>query len=498
MTDPVVLNRIRRSFYLDSVALMRLSRDVTALPGVESAAMMIGTANNKRLMADAGLLTEDGEAAGPDDLVVALTAETQAAGEAALAQTETLLDGPMGTDAGSGIWHPKSLNSALQTLTDANLALISVPGEFAADEARKALGKSLHVMLFSDNVPLEDEIALKREAREHGLLLMGPDCGSAIIGGVGLGFANAVPRGNIGIVAASGTGLQEVSSLIARGGGGISHAIGVGGRDLTPEVAGITTLMAIDALDADPETDRIVLISKPPDEAVTRRVFERIAESGKPFTIAFTGAKADRLPANANFAPTLKAAALDALGGDARWNEFNPSAQATAIHLDAGRCHIRGLYSGGTLCAETQAVLLATGLTIQSNVPIPGAEPLSDDDGHTLIDLGADEYTLGRPHPMIEPSIVADALEETLAEPGVAVVLLDVVIGYGAHDDPAGVLAAALARKGKQPTIIASVCGTEDDPQVYSEQVEKLTEVGVVVTPSNADAAALAAAILAR
>lgn len=498
MSDPMVLNRVRRSFYLDSVALMRLSRDVAALPGVATAAMMIGTANNKRLMDGAGLLTPDGDAAGPEDLIIALTANTAAAGEAALAEAEALLDGPAGSGSTAGIWYPKTLDSALQALPDANLALISVPGEFAAAEARKALHRDLHVMLFSDNVAVADEAALKHEAQERGLLLMGPDCGTAIIGGVGLGFANAVPRGNIGIVAASGTGLQEVSSLIARGGGGVSHAIGVGGRDLAAEVGGITTLMAIDALDADPVTERIVLISKPPDAAVTRRIFGHMAQSAKPFTVAFMGASPDGLPANASLAPTLKAAALEALGGHASWDGFDPAAEAAAIRLGGGHRWIRGIYSGGTLCAEAQAVLLAGGLAVRSNAPISGCQPISDGAGHDLIDLGADEYTLARPHPMIEPSIVAEALERAVMEPDVAVVLLDLVIGHGAHDDPAAVVTAALAGNEPHPAIVASVCGTEDDPQIYSEQVKILQAAGVVVAPSNADAAAVTAEILVR
>src|SRR5580704_9603583 len=97
-------------------------------------------------------------------------------------------------------------------------------------------------MIFSDNVPIAEEASLKHEARERGLMVMGPDCGTAIIGGVPLAFANAVPRGDIGIIGASGTGIQEVSTLIARAGRGVRHAIGTGGRDMHAEVGGLTTL----------------------------------------------------------------------------------------------------------------------------------------------------------------------------------------------------------------------------------------------------------------
>lgn len=500
MSDPHVANQVRPNFYLDSVALMRLSNEVSAEPGVETAALMIGSETNKALMREAGLLTEDGAAAGPNDLVIAVRADNRAAADRALASAEALLERP-GLRGGAGEeWHPRTLDTALAGLPGANLALISVPGEFAAAEARKALERGLHVMLFSDNVPIEDERDLKETARELGLLMMGPDCGTAIIGGVPLAFANEVPRGGIGIVAASGTGLQEVSCLIARAGQGVSHAIGVGGRDLKQAVGGIMTLMAIDALDADARTERIVLISKPPEPAVARAVLERVGRSRKHVTICFIGLEAAELPENAAFASTLRAAAEDALGG-VRVATSGVDAAALARGLGGKRRWIRGLFSGGTLCAEAQLVLRAAGHEVHSNVPVPGARDLGGEAAaHTMIDLGADEYTVGRPHPMIDPSVRNELLPAALADPSVAVVLLDLVIGYGAHEDPAGDLVAALAgteRKGG-PVLLASVCGTEGDPQGYSRQVQALEAAGVIVAGSNAEAAELAAAIAAR
>jgi len=495
-----VANRVRPNFYLDSVALMRLSKEVSAGPGVETAALMIGSETNKTLMREAGLLTADGAAAGPNDLVIALRAADAAAAKEALARAEALLERPALRGGAGEEWHPKTLDTALTGLPGANLALISVPGEFAAAEARKALDRGLHVMLFSDNVPIEDERALKETARDRGLLLMGPDCGTAIIGGVPLAFANEVPRGGIGLVAASGTGLQEVSCLIARAGQGVSHAIGVGGRDLKAAVGGIMTLMAIDALDADPRTERIVLISKPPEPAVARAVIERVGRSRKRFTICFIGLAAAELPKNAAFAATLRAAAEDALGGVGVASS-GVDAATLARGLDGKRRWIRGLFSGGTLCAEAQLVLRAAGQKVRSNVPVPGARDLGGETAaHTMIDLGADEYTVGRPHPMIDPSVRTELLPAALADPGVAVLLLDLVIGYGAHEDPAGDLAAALAKAERKggPVVLASVCGTEGDPQVYSRQVQTLEAAGVIVAGSNAEAAELAAAIVAR
>jgi succinyl-CoA synthetase alpha subunit len=381
----------------------------------------------------------------------------------------------------------------LGILREVNLALISVPGEFAAEEARKALRKNLHVMLFSDNVSVEDECSLKEEARERGLLVMGPDCGTAIIGGVPLAFANEVPAGNVGIVSASGTGLQEVSSIIARGGMGISHGIGVGGRDLSEAVGGLMTMMAFDALDEDPGTKRIILISKPPSQKIAGQILERAAKSSKQITICFLGNLEMELPPNVKLAPTLMAAAEDVLGVSLPPRKIPQ--RALSRNEDPKRRWIRGLFSGGTLCAEAQVVLQRAGEKVYSNAPIPGAENLNGEqpESHILLDLGTDEYTVGRPHPMIDPSVRTEHFLSSMDEPGVAVVLLDVVIGYGSHEDPAEEIAAALRNvEDRNVCVVASVCGTEGDPQGYSAQVEKLEEAGVLVASSAAQAADLA------
>ena len=309
-----------------------------------------------------------------------------------------------------------------------------MPGAYATREARRALRDGLNVMIFSDNVPIADERALKEEALERGLLLLGPDCGTAIIAGTPLAFANDVPRGKIGAVAASGTGLQEVSTLIARAGHGLSHGIGVGGRDLHSDVGGLMTLAAIDALDADTGTEHIVLISKPPAADVASRVFDRVAKSAKHFTVCFLGMDAPVLPDNATFAPTLRAAAESAIGGVAIGADFDLEKAGVVRPPSDERRRVVGLYSGGTMCGEAQVIFLAAGVAVSSNAPVPGAAKTAGHGGnaHVLLDLGADEYTLGRPHPMIEPSVRTDALADALKDPTVAVLLLDLVIGYGA------------------------------------------------------------------
>jgi succinyl-CoA synthetase alpha subunit len=493
-----VVNRIRRTFYMDSVALMRISRAVSSLAGIETAALMIGSTTNKKLMRDAGLLNTDSDSAGANDLIIAVRAGNESAASAAITEAEKLLDTPAVSGAGGNEWNPKTLATALQQLPGANLALISVPGEFAAAEARRALNNGLHVMMFSDNVPLEDEVALKREAKQRGLLMMGPDCGTAIIGGAPLAFANVVPRGKIGIVAASGTGLQEVSTLVARNGQGISHAIGVGGRDLKEAVGGITTLMGIDALDRDPGTEQIVLISKPPEPSVAKSVLERVGKSKKKFLICFIGVEDMQVPANASLSAELRTTAEAALGGrKIAWNGAPPSAADLAGRVERGRNKIKGLFSGGTMCAEAQVFLRRAGVPVSSNVPIPGVKkPAAASDAHALLDLGDDEYTVGRPHPMIDATLRNQMIREALTDGKTAVILLDVVLGYGANADPAGELIAQLpTARDRKALLIASVCGTEEDPQGYSRQVQALNDAGIVVAPSNAHAAELAIAV---
>ncbi len=490
----VVANDIRKGFYLDSVALMRISRTLTGLPGIEEAGLMIGTPANKEILREAGVLADNGEAAAAGDLVIAIRATDKTAADAALAEAARLLDAPRQT-GGASIWRPRTLRAALAQTPDASLALISVPGDFAAAEALKAIRTGLDVMMFSDNVPIEQEVELKREARTLGRLVMGPDCGTAIIGGVPLAFANVVPRGDIGIIGASGTGIQEISCLIARAGHGISHAIGTGGRDLKKEVGGITTLMAIDLLDADPATRHIVIVSKPPATEVAKAVLERVSKSKRPFTICFLGGEPQTVPSNVQYAHTLQQAAEMAVG-----HALASSVHSDAPHRKAAGRLIRGLYTGGTLCAEAQVILRAAGIDVASNVPIPGATALGGTaNGHTLIDLGDDQFTRGRPHPMIEPAVRDAPLRAALSDAAASVILLDCVLGYGGHPDPAGHLAGVLANRPKDtPSVVASVTGTDDDPQNYSTQVAKLTDVGIHVEPSNAAAVRFALRTLGK
>jgi len=488
------LNKVFKGFYKDSVALMRLSRDLGAMDGINEAALMMGSPSNKQVLKDAELLSDEGTAAEGGDLILAVSARDVIAARNAADTIEPQIKSQTRVVAGYNVWRPKTIRTAAQGNPEANLALISVPGSFAAAEARKAINSGLHVMMFSDNVSIEDEIGLKKQAREQGVLMMGPDCGTAILNGVPLAFANKVASGGVGIIGASGTGIQEVTTLISNNGGGISHAIGVGSRDLRDEVGGISTLMGIDRLDADAGTKKIVLISKPPGKKVLPRIMERIRQSPKPFTVCFIGASNLDLPANATVARTLKDAAQAALG-ERKIKQF----PASHKKISRGCTAIRGLYSGGTLAAETQLILLDAGLNVASNVAIPGAKIITDGvNTHQIFDLGDDQYTQGRPHPMIDPEIRREPLAAALAETDVGVILLDIVIGYGAHPDPAGQLTNILnSMRGKNdPTIIASVTGTEQDPQLLSNQIQTLQSAGISVAASNADAAVAALNLL--
>lgn len=486
----VTINKVRRGFYLDSVALMRVARTIGNLGGVEESALMMGTDANRQIMEDAGVLSDEGASAAGNDLVIAVRAGSQSAAAAAIVEAIQLLDQPK-TQATDVSWRPKTLRQAVKSVSDANLALISVPGDYAIAEARKAIRLGLDAMIFSDNVPVDAERALKEEAREAGRLVMGPDCGTAIIGGVPLAFANVVPKGDIGIIGASGTGIQEVSCLIAQNGGGVSHAIGVGGRDLSSDVGGITTLMAMGLLEDDSATWKIVLISKPPADEVARLVIDRIARSKKPYTVCFIGTDDMTLPDNAVAVATLKAAAAQALGRGAL-----STVDVKPAPLSEGR-RVVGLYSGGTLCAEAQIIFRTANQTLESNAPISGVLAVgSGSAAHVFLDLGDDEFTRGKPHPMIDPSVRDDAFVEALSDRSVGIVLIDIVLGYGAHEDPAGHLASVMAQHSgdERPVVVASVTGTNADPQGRAAQIAKLEAAGVVVAPSNADAALYALA----
>lgn len=502
---------IRKDTYFDSVFLMAVSAELAGLAGLQAGHVVLATPANLRLLADQGFTGDALEGLTPTDLIIALRADAAETLEAAAARVEQLLTargGAAGGGPGEDAERAVGLDGGLAQLPDASLALISVPGAYAAFEARKALDAGLNVMIFSDHVSLEDEVTLKTRGDELGLLVMGPDCGTALIDGRPLGFANRVRRGAVGLVGASGTGLQEVACQIHRLGGGVTHMIGTGGRDLKAEVGGRTTLAALKLLAADPQTKVLVVISKPPAEAVAQAVIDRLRRLDKPSVVCFLGQEAPEqgLGAKVQQVETLREAAwlahclaagqsiattqpYDSLGQDvSRW--VSP--------MSPEQCYLHGLFTGGTLGGEALLVLRRELEGIRSNLDPEGLEQVPAQ-GHSLLDLGDDAYTQGRPHPMIDPSVRCEMIEELGARPTTAALLLDLVLGTGSHPDPAGPAADAVARARKHNpglAVITSITGTTLDPQDLKGQQERLREVGVQVMPSNVAAAALAARIV--
>jgi succinyl-CoA synthetase alpha subunit len=504
--------KILRNFYRDSVSLMQLSSTLAKLPGVEQASAIMASANNVSLLKEAGLVIGTAEACA-NDLLIALQGDDDAL-DSAMAAAESALNQNPPPVTGNGMSRdmtPRSIEMGLGEMVGANLALISTPGEYAAAEALKALRLGLNVMLFSDNVELKDEIALKRYAEAHDLIVMGPDCGTAIINGIPLAFANVVRRGEIGVVAASGTGLQQVTCLIDRWGKGISQAIGTGGHDLHRDVGGISMLQGLKALAVDPSTSVIVLISKPPASEVAERVLQVAGGAGKPVVVNFLGADPEgiRRP-NVFAARTLEdaAAAAVALADGRRPEEGSPKHPpvAMAAKLAPGQRYLRGLYSGGTFCYEASLLLKKVLGQVSSNTPVDPGDRLDDvwtSRGHTVIDLGDDLFTRGRPHPMIDHRLRNERILKEAGDPEVAVILLDVVLGYGSHPDPASEIAPVIQqakdladKAGRHLVVVGFVCGTSLDPQDLSRQEAALRDAGVTLADSNAHAACLAATVV--
>jgi len=511
---------IRASEYHDSVALMEVARELTRFPGVGDAAVLMATEANKGILREARLLLPEIVAAGANDLIIVVQAVSDEVATEALAAAETLLTQRLVVPRSEGAVQPRTVRAALGRNAESNLAIISVAGQYAAAEAWEALGSGLHVLLFSDNVPIEDEIALKKYAAERGLLMMGPDCGTALINGVALGFANVVPRGPVGIVAASGTGLQEVSTLLAKLGVGITQGIGTGGRDLKEAVGGIMMLEGLKALQQDPDTAVIVLVSKPPSPVVGQRVLCQIRLSDKPTVICFLGADPNAASdAGAVPARTLQECAYLAAAEVGGCKEASPdevigreradlASQALELkkRLNPGQEYLRGLFSGGTLASEALLIWGDMLGQVYSNLATDAESTLRDatkSRGHCAVDLGDDVFTLGRPHPMIDHELRIRRLMQEASDPTVAVVMLDVVLGYGAHPNPAGELGPAIeqarelaAQQGRELIVVASVTGTKDDPQGLERQIARLKDAGAVVCTCNAAAARLAGLVV--
>jgi FdrA protein len=475
---------IRQGAYHDSVILMQLQRALVDLPGVLDAGVVMATPTNQALLNQSGLLPEGVESAGPEDLLIVVRAESEAQAKEALSQVDMLLSRRRVSEDRQ--FNPRSLDAAAKMLPDSKWVLVSVPGRYAAKVARDALRLDRHVFLYSDNVSIEDEIQLKREASTRKLLVMGPDCGTAIINGVGFGFANHVRRGPIGLVGAAGTGLQAITSKIHQLGSGISHAIGTGGRDLKRDVAGITALQAIDLLQRDPATKVIVLVSKPPDPDVAVGLLSRLRTSRKPVVVQFMGYAPPTLQVDSlYFALNFDMAALNAI--EILHGGAEPEGQEEQTSVPSNRRRfLRGLFSGGSLANEALRFLQLTLYPLYSNIPLTESQRLphpNQSQAHTILDLGADEFTVGRLHPMIDHELRIRYMRKEAADPEVAWILMDVVLGEGAHSDPAGALAPVIAeiKKDHPVEVVIILVGTDEDPQDLHGQMRRFTEAGALV-----------------
>lgn len=508
---------IRKGSYYDSVALMLVTKEIKKMSGIREIIVGMGTDLNRELAANLGLSDERIKGLTPNDFFIAAAAEEGFKAETIIGKVDELLNSKKADSADEV--KVNTLGSAVKYLKDANLAVISLPGKYAAAEAAKALGNGLHVMLFSDNVTVDEELQLKKMGRDKGLLVMGPDCGTAIINQIPLCFANVVRKGAIGIVGASGTGTQEVSVLIDKLGGGVSQVIGTGGRDLKSQIGGIMMLEGFKALIDDPATKVIVLISKPPAPEVAEKILALVKSTNKPVVVDFIGGDREQIERSGAYAcVSLEDAAHKAVnvldgksiddftGFEKTEKEIDDLVKNEASKFHTGQKYLRALFTGGTLADEAMKLLGREGYSIYSNIPLTPDMKLDNihkSVKHTCIDLGDDDFTLGKPHPMIDPSGRAERLVKEAEDDEMAVVLMDFVIGYGSNDDPAGEMLPSIfeARnimksKGRHLCVIGYICGTDKDPQGYKVQKDKLEQAGIILMPSNAQAVRLTGRIL--
>jgi FdrA protein len=509
------LSRYYPNLYKDSVSLMKVSAEVMAVSGIEAASVVMASATNVENLAAAGLGAFEVR---PNDLVVAVSGSEAACSEA-LAKADELLHQNAADRGNEGAGAPQpitSLQMAVRKDPAHNFALVSVPGDYAAAEAMKALRLGMDVMVFSDNVPSASELALKTYAQQHNLMVMGPDCGTAIVNGVPLGFANVVRRGPIGVVGASGTGTQEVTVRIHQLGSGVSQALGTGGHDLAASIGGISMLHGLKALDEDPATKVIVLVSKPPAPQVATAVLAAAEACTKPVVAIFLGTDPATITGKRVHGAAFLAQAADMAVHLAKGEapQRTPLTLTTDMQrklkelsgsMAASQRYVRGIFSGGTFCYEAQLIHAKAGQPAFSNSPTGGNRKLEDvakSQANTIIDMGDDEFTQGRPHPMIDPSLRDARIRQEIADPTTAVVLFDVVLGYGSAADPTAGLIEVLASakpkaqaEGRRAALIGYVCGTEQDPQNRAAVVAALEAAGVLLASSNAEAALWSATI---
>jgi succinyl-CoA synthetase alpha subunit len=496
---------IRKDQYYDSVFLMGVNSRLSKAAGVRQSAVLMGSQANKALLADLGIRGGAIDEAGANDLVIAVVADDEQAVASALEGVDAAMQA---VEIGTSRSEVHTLEDGIRRLPSANLVVLTIPGEYVHAEARKALEAGLHLFIFSSNVPLDQELELKQLAASKGLLVMGPDCGTSILGGVGLGFANAVRRGAIGVIGPSGTGLQEFTCGVHHAGAGISHAIGTGSHDLSDDIGGATTFTALAALERDPSTKVIAIVAKPGGERTRAILASRLQACRKPVVACLLGMADGEPGSTLSWAATIDEAvraAVERCGSSG----VDPASSALTmtdpdlghqegVRRAASQRFLRGLFAGGTFCYQSQQILSRAGLSSLSNAPLSEDHRLVDpmkSVGHTLVDTGDDAHTRGRLHPMIDGTLRAQRVVTESVDPETAILLLDFILGTNAAPDPVGDIVGAIVegrrlrpREAGEVTVVASICGTEQDPQDLSRQAQALIDAGVHVFWSNARA----------
>ncbi|HUI24193.1 MAG TPA: hypothetical protein VLY82_07390 [Nitrososphaerales archaeon] len=514
-----VVNVVKRNLFRDSIQLMRLSEDVKKLDGVDDAVVSMGTDTNRRLLQDLGLLGSESRAAGDGDLIIAVRVRGGSNVGEVMGRVEQMVMAPPVSSGGTRVRVLHSVKSALAAMQGANLAIVSLPGNQAFEPTMELLRNDVNVHLFSDHVPVEQELKLKQYASSKGLLVMGPGAGTSLINGVGLGFANAVRKGDIGIVASAGTGIQEVSIMLDRIGLGVSAALGVGGTDVSEQVGGLMMKDCLGLLEKDRETRTIMIVAKTPRAKVIREVMDHVeGRTSKPVIACFLGLDPpnttnERVTYVKTLHSAVHAAARES-GAEAEdefdakisstFDQLSKAAKDLRAEMGTGRRFVRGLYSGGTLAHETLLIFKELVGEAYSNTPLSERFQLADPNvsrGNSIVDLGDESFTAGRAHPMIDPTLRKLRIAQEAKDKSVALILLDIVLGYGSSSDPGGALVGAIegAAKASGKTglaVLAHVCGTESDPQSLKAQSEKLSEADALLFPSNALLSAEAALVV--
>jgi len=501
----MIVNITKKNFFRDSVQMMQFSQQLKDEQGVIDAAIVMGTDLNKNTLKKMGLLTEDGISATENDTLITINCQDENSLNNAVQKAEQLLT----SDITKSKNEFNDLSSALDAFDNANMASLSIPGQFVKEMATELIRKQLHLFVFSDHVPLEDEILLKNLALENNVLFMGPEAGTSILNGTVFGFGNRIRSGSVGIIGASGTGIQESSTMIDLFGEGISHAIGVGGRDLRNDIGGMMTMKTMEVFEDDPNTKAVLLVSKPVGDDVRNKIINKINNfSKKNYVLCLIGDNENREDsAKIKFSKSIQISVLKILkyvNDDAykkikdvvrkQVDDSIKLAKSLSSDLNNDQRFVRGFFAGGTLCYESKIILeqmigkVYSNLSSDDEYSIKGNAASKE---NTLIDFGEEEFTSARPHPIIDPLLRKNRILEDADDPNVGVIIIDIICGINAAKNTMAFHAETIKKaienakeKGRRLSVFAYICGTEKD--VSENELKLLTDSGAKLFTSNA------------